>query len=274
MDSRRRLPYLYENTPLFDHLRANIPQPYPRSPHEDFYVYIMGPYTAFDVSKVIDIDMDDYDDVESKLAQDLRANLQEAPYITGPAFDPDVHDGLYDTLADVRDDLLADPGVRAFLATDANIPTGKQVLEDADDDVEDPADADADYLTPLDQSIELALLSDLVVFILDESGVNNGVAAEIGEILGELNLRKRSQDAPKKPRERFRIYRSANVGSASLEESIYTYGVDEYVYDSYDDLVGHIRSRIKNVHDLSTDPDYDAPVFHGDGINGYPNDKY
>lgn len=273
MVSRRHLPYLYDNAPLFDHLRANLPHPYPRTPHED--VYIMGPYTPFDISKAIDIDLEDYQDadIDDDLFADLQETLRHQPYIDGPVFDPDVHDDLQDTLKDVRDDLHADPGVRAFIATDANIPTAQQLVDDATDDVDTPDEAAGDYLTPLDQSIEFALLADFVVFILDESGLNNGVSAEVGEILGELNLRGRNPDQPQKPRDRFLIFRSANVPSASLDESLYTYGVEMYEYDDYDDLLWKLRKRLDHVDERSRDSDYNFPVFYGDAITGYPDDE-
>lgn len=185
--------------------------------HDEFLVYVMGPYTPFDLSYAYP-----------------EANF-DTPYLDSELFDPERHEDMEATLREVCSALRDDPGVRSFVATDMDVPTER-----------DASEAD-EGLSPLDQSIEYARVSDAVVFVLDEAGRNAGVASEIGAILGEFDLRLRNPDSPRKPRRRFRVYVSESFASASVEEIPYGFGVDVYRYESQSDLLGNLRQFVTAV---------------------------
>lgn len=195
------------------------PDPLPRS-DDEFLVYVMGPYTPFDL---------EYAYPETDL---------DTPYVDSELFDPERHEDMEASLRDVCSALRDDPGVRAFVATDVDIPTAREV---------EKTGREVEGCSPLDQSIKFARVSDAVVFVLDEAGRNAGVASEIGAILGEFDLRLRSSGPPRKPRRRFRIYVSESFSSASIEEIPYGFGVDVYRYESEDDLLANLRQFVTAV---------------------------
>lgn len=213
------LPIEGEDESIRRRIIERSPDP-PTPGHGDFLVYVMGPYTPFDLS---------YAYPESDL---------DTPYVDSELFDPERHADMEATLKEVCSMLRAEPGVRAFVATDVGVPTERDVEE---------VDRKVRGLSPLDQSIEYARVSDAVAFVLDEAGRNAGVASEIGAILGEFDLRLRNSDRPRKPRRRFRIYVSETFSSASIEEIPHGFGVDIYRYESESDLLANLRHFISAV---------------------------
>jgi hypothetical protein len=220
---RRKLALEYDGKSIYRHVVEGTPNPGNRG---DFLCYVMGPYTPFDVTYAYPADAIDIDD----------------PYIEAELFDPDDHEDMEATLRGVCTELRRDPGIRAFVATDVGIPTAKETTRDR---------LDESGLSPLDQSIEYATVSDAVVFILDEAGLNAGVGSEVGAILGEFNLRVRNREPVRKPRQRFRIYLSDEFGSASIEEIPSGYDIDVYRYQSEVDLLRNLRNFVTNVENLS-----------------------
>lgn len=221
--NRHDLTLEYDGTSIYQHIIDNTPAPEAAS---DFLCYVMGPYTPFDVTYAYSEEAIDTDD----------------PYIDAELFDPDEHEDMEETLQKVRTELRDDPEIRAFVATDVEIPTRREARKD---------ELEERGLSPLDQSIEYAAVSDAVVFILDEAGLNAGVGSEIGAILGEFNLRVRNREPNRKPRQRFRIYLSEEFSSASIEEIPYGYGIDVYQYRSETDLLRNLRNFVTNVENLS-----------------------
>lgn len=211
----------YDGEPMFDRIIDDTPAPESER-HGDFLVYVMGPYTPFDLSYV-------FPDADFR---------PHARYVDGELFDPERHEDMEETLRDVCSALRTDPGVRAFIATDVDVPTVRDARESRSGE---------DGRSPLDQSVEFALVSDAVVFVLDEAGVNAGVATEIGAVLGEFDLRLENPRPPRKPRRRLRIYCSERLSSASIEEIPYGYGVDVYRYDDEDDLLRNLRQFVTTV---------------------------
>jgi hypothetical protein len=191
-----------------------------------FLCYVMGPYTPFDVTYAYPEDSIDAD----------------TPYIDAELFDPDKHEDMEETLQNIRTELRTDPGILAFVATDVDIPTRREARE---------KELEERGLSPLDQSIEYAIVSDTVVFILDEAGLNAGAGSELGAILGEFNLRLRNREPNRKPRRRFRVYLSDEFSSASIEEIPYGYDIDIYRYRSEKDLLRNLRNFVTNVENLS-----------------------
>lgn len=234
--NRRDLTLEYGGDSIYKNIINNTAEPEGQG---SFLCYVMGPYTPFDVTYSYPEDSIDADN----------------PYIDAELFDPNKHEDMEATLRDIRTELRNDPGIRAFIATDVGIPTAREARREQLDET---------GLSPLDQSIEYATVSDAVIFILDEAGLNAGVASEIGAILGEFNLRRRNRNPNRKPRQRFRIYHSAEFSSASIEEIPHGFGIDTYEYESETDLLGNIRNFITNVENLAR--------FEGLELYNWPRD--
>jgi hypothetical protein len=127
--------------------------------HERLLVYLMGPYTAFDIRPVLE----QADKPEEVV--DLEALPESVDFGTlvggesGLASD----EATLDLLLSVRDSLRTDPGVNAFLAIHIDIPL-----------------VEMDAAT---QSIEFARASNAVVFVLPKLGAKLGVGMEVGAVL-------------------------------------------------------------------------------------------
>lgn len=221
--NRDELTLEYNGDSIYQHIIDNTVDPERR---DSFLCYVMGPYTPFDVTYAYPEDT---------------INL-ESPYIDAELFDPEEHEDMKATLHDICTELRNDPGIRSFIATDTGIPTAREARRER---------LDENGLSPLDQSIEYATVSDAVVFILDEAGLNAGVGSEIGAILGEFNLRLRNRNPNRKPRQRLRIYHSDEFSSASIEEIPHGFGIDTYEYESESDLLENLRHYITNVENLT-----------------------
>lgn len=211
----------YEDSSIYQHVLDNTPDP-----ESQLLCYVMGPYTPFDLTYAYSDDTIDTDN----------------PYIDADLFEPDKHEDMEETLRDICTELRMDPGIRAFVATDVGIPTRREARK---------GELEERGLSPLDQSIEYATVSDVVVFVLDEAGLNAGVGSELGAILGEFNLRIRNREPNRKPRQRFRIYLSDEFSSASIEEVPFGYDIDVYQYRSRTDLLRNLRNFITNVENLT-----------------------
>jgi len=133
-----------------DHIQNCAPVPRQGPRRDPFFVYVMGPYTAFDAS----IPFSNTSSLHSQ-------------FITDPLFHPQTHPqktnrGTYEAaLADLCDDLRAQFGVRAFLATDIQTIPTKQAADDSE-----PG------MSVLDQSIAFAASSDAVVFVFTKPAVS------------------------------------------------------------------------------------------------------
>lgn len=114
--------------------------------YEEFLLYLMGPYTTFEI---VDLLPEDADASEISLPS--------------AQTDPEALDEMQALLRRIQGSLRAEPGVNAFLAIDANVPLSE--------------------MNAATQSIELARASNAVVFILPRLGDNLGVGMEIGSVL-------------------------------------------------------------------------------------------
>lgn len=210
--------FRYDGRPISDILSEEAPIPPQFSPHNDFTVYVMGPYTAFDAERA-------YDDADK-----LRTPFQE-----DPLFDPDEHvdDGgnsnMEEALRDFCAELRTEHNCRAFIATDIGIPTHRQA-ENADAD-RDGNTLDGDGMDPLAQSVAFAAHSDAVLFLFTRGGLTTGVGAETGGILGEFHLRRGNPATTHKPGQRVALYLDENFGSATIDELPKGYDVQ---YDTFD----------------------------------------
>ncbi len=229
--------FTFDGEPVFAHIQRDVPQPPESGLDQDLFVFVMGPYTAFDAEYV-------YDD----------GTQLENSFIDDPLFDPERHvtdDGrgsfklaLEDICASFRDEF----GVRAFLATDVAIPTEQEAGDD------EPS------MSVLDQSVAFAAVSDAVVFVFTNAGLTTGVGSEVGAILGEFHLRRGNLEPVRKPHERFRIFRTADFSSASIDEIPSTYGIDTVEFEEEEELVRKTQHFLANIE--RHDPDQPLLVFN------------
>jgi hypothetical protein len=117
--------------------------------YSDFLVYLMGPYTSYDVEALIPEGMDSKD-VSLPAAQADETSINE----------------MLATLRRVQGSLRASPGVNAFLAVDADIPL--------------------DEMDAATQSIRFARSSNVIAFVVPHVGENLGVGMEVGAVLEDL----------------------------------------------------------------------------------------
>ena len=229
--------FRFDDESVFSRIRKDAPQPSESNLDNEVYVFVMGPYTAFDATYA-------YSDGDQ---------LQSA-FIDDPLFKPDEH---IDTegrgnfklaLKDFCESLSDQFGVHAFLATDINIPT------------EQEANDDEESMSVLDQSVAFAAVSDAVVFVFSEAGLTTGVGSEVGAILGEFHLRRGNPEPIRKPPERFRIFKTEDFSSASINEIPSTYGVDTIEFKTREGLIKKTHHFLTNIE--RDDPDRPLPIFN------------
>jgi hypothetical protein len=137
-------------------MRARIKASLGSIPYGDFLVYLMGPYTTFDVVDLVP-DGVDPDDVSLPAASAGDEALDE----------------MMGTLRSIQGSLRADPGVNAFLAVDPDIPL--------------------DELDAASQSIAFARASNATLFVVPAMGDKLGVGMEVGSVLEDLDERGRER---------------------------------------------------------------------------------
>jgi hypothetical protein len=116
----------------------------------DFLVYLMGPYTTFDVADLVPDDVD-----------------PESVSLPAASADDDELDAMLSTLRSVQGTLRQDPGVNAFLAIDPEIPL--------------------DEMDAASQSIRFARASNATLFVVPAMGDKLGVGMEVGAVLEDLD---------------------------------------------------------------------------------------
>jgi len=222
---KREFSFSYNGSPVFEHVQQQVQQPVQSPFTAPFYVYVMGPYTAFDAREAYD-----------------NAGKLKSPYMNDSLFDEQKHvnaanRATYEAaLADFCDSLRSDLGVCAFLASDVDsIPTIQQ------------ASGSTQGMSVLDQSIAFAGVSDAIAFIFTNAGLTTGVGAEVGAVLSDFNLRRRNPEPERKPRKRLRIFSHTEFRSASVDEVPFTYGVAKREFETDEDLVEEIKSFIEGI---------------------------
>lgn len=237
----REYDVMFNGRSIFQIIQDDAPLPQEERLEQDFFVFVMGPYTAFDAREVFS----DGGELES-------------PFIEDPLFDPDNHltsdgRGSYQmALEDLCEDLARRFGVRAFLATDINIPTSEE------------AAAGQPSMPVLAQSIAYSAVSDAVVFIFTNAGLTAGVAEEVGAVFARFNLHVHDPDMPQKPRKRFRIFQHEEFRSASIEDVPSDFRVDVATFGKRDRLIVKIQQFLANIE--RNDPDRVLPIYSPDGI--------
>ena len=147
----------YDGRNLEDYLLEELPSL--NDELDDLLVYIMGPYTTTDLTYYFE----DIDDENELPDPDFGAFSSQ--------------DDMQEVLEHIVDILREDIGVKAFIATQANIPY------DEDDEYADEKPI-GDVIA---QSKGYAEVADIVIFVLPYGGIRDGVDIEIGSIL-EANI--------------------------------------------------------------------------------------
>jgi len=188
--------------------------------HERLLVYLMGPYSAFDVGTVLQ---------EAETPEDV-VDLQTLPEavdfgaLVGTDEGVEGEEATLDLLLDVRDALRTDPGVNAFLAIDVDVP-----LEEMD---------------AATQSIEFALASNAVVYVVPKVGDNLGVGIETGAVLEAIFQREAD---PTDHRDRVVFVHEEGVTSAMIAAVLDRWDARVYDYTDHDDLVRQVRLFVRDI---------------------------
>lgn len=190
--------------------------------HSRFLVYLMGPYTAFDVEAVLD--RADGEEVADRIPESVDFGT-----LVGSDADLEAEEATLDLLLFVRDRLRTEPGVNAFLATDVDVP-----LEEMD---------------AATQSIEFALASNAVLYVVPKAGDNLGVGIEAGSVLEAL-FRERSGAADgssSNHRERVLFVHESGVRSAMIAAVQDRWDARVYAYADREDLLRQVRLFVRDL---------------------------
>ncbi len=188
-------------------------------PHSRFLVYLMGPYKTFDLEA-----MSEGIDAETQLDPQSIPEAVDFGTLVGAERDLDADEAVLDLLFDVRDRLRTDPGVNAFLAIDADIPL--------------------DEMDAATQSIEFALASNAVVYIVPRVGDNLGVGIEVGSVLEAIF---QESDRETRHHERVVFVHETGVRSAMIASIQERWDARIYSYDDRADLVAQVRLFVRDV---------------------------
>lgn len=238
--------FQYNERPISDILSEQAPAPPKFSTHNDFTVYVMGPYTAFNAEVA-------YDD----------ADTLRTPFQNDPLFNPDRHitnDGKGDMEQALRDfctNLRENLNCRAFIATDIDIPTHEQAEKQNETRSNDEPVVEG--MDPLAQSVAFAAHSDAVIFLFTQGGLTTGVGAETGGILGEFHLRRGNPALTHKPGQRVGLYLDESFSSATIDELPKGYDIQYDSFSTKSDLHEKVRNWFDSL-DRET-RDTDLPVF-------------
>lgn len=236
----------YNDRSIADILSEQAPAPPKFSTHNDFTVYVMGPYTAFNAERA-------YDD----------ADKLRTPFQNDPLFDPDRHvtdSGKGDMERALRDfcaELRKEHNCRAFIATDIDIPTHEQAANRNETGYDTGPVVDG--MDPLAQSVAFAAHSDAVLFLFTQGGLTTGVGAETGGILGEFHLRRGNPALTHKPGQRIGLYLDENFSSATIDELPKGYEIQYDSFPSKHELHRKVRNWFDGLHREARDTD--LPVF-------------
>ena len=193
--------------------------------HTRFLVYLMGPYKAFDIDAVLEA-------AETDDARDLSRIPESVDFgtLVGSDLDLDQQEAVLDLLLFIRDRLRTDPGVNAFLAIDIDIPLNEM-------------DAGT-------QSIEFALASNAVIYVIPKIGDNLGVGIETGSVLEALYRERVPDDTPTdmtSHHERVLFIHESGVRSAMIAAVQDRWDARVYSYTDREGLVKQVRLFIRDL---------------------------
>lgn len=187
-------------------------------PHSRFLVYLMGPYTAFDVESILA----EADSSTAEFDPDVIPETVDFGTLVGS--DADLDDGaVLDLLLHVRDRLRTGPGVNAFLAIDIDIPL--------------------DEMDAATQSIAFARASNAVVYVVPKVGDNLGVGIEVGSVLEALFR----DGADTHHTERVVFVHESGVRSAMIAAVRDRWEARIYSYEDRAELVEQVRLFVRDI---------------------------
>ncbi|WP_245180800.1 DUF7509 family protein [Haloarcula amylovorans] len=189
--------------------------------HSRFLVYLMGPYKTFDVDALQNAAEDD--------GEALRSIPETVDFgsLVGSDVDLDQQEAVLGLLLYARDRLRTDPGVNAFLAIDIDIP-----LEEMD---------------AATQSIEFALASNAIIYIVPRIGDNLGVGIETGSVLEAIFREHDERTSAAAQQERVLFIHESGVRSAMIAAVQDRWDARIYSYDDRDDLVHQLRLFVREL---------------------------
>jgi hypothetical protein len=193
--------------------------------HSRFLVYLMGPYKTFDLDAVLEATEVDSSGDLSRIPESVDFGA-----LVGSDIDLEQHEAVLDLLLFVRDRLRTNPGVNAFLAIDVDIP-----LEEMDAGT---------------QSIEFALASNAVIYVIPKLGDNLGVGIETGSVLEALYQERTTSDAHPSMdshHERVLFIHESGVRSAMIAAVQDRWDARVYPYTDRADLVKQVRLFIRDL---------------------------
>ncbi|WP_336024904.1 DUF7509 family protein [Halobellus salinisoli] len=190
--------------------------------HSEFLVYLMGPYKAFDIAETIKLSE------EAGVATKIPESVDFGTLVDSDvALDQD--EAVLDLLLDVRDRLRTNPGVNAFLAIDIDIP-----LEEMDAGT---------------QSIEFALASNAIIYLVPRVGDNLGVGIETGSVLEAIyrDGQTTDEETANSHTERVAFVHESGVRSAMIAALQERWDARVYSYTDRDDLTRQIRLFVRDL---------------------------
>lgn len=187
-----------------------------------FLVYLMGPYTAFNIDALLDA-------VDAGTVDELSTIPEHVNFgaLVGSDVDLDHQEAVLDLLLHVRDRLRTDPSVNAFLAIDIDVP-----LEEMD---------------AATQSIEFALASNVVVYVIPTIGDNLGVGIETGSVLEAIFREQETSEPATNHQERVLFIHESGVRSAMIAAVQDRWEARVYSYADRKDLVGQVRLFVRDI---------------------------
>mgnify|MGYP000400992581 CR=1 FL=1 len=193
--------------------------------HPRFLVYVMGPYKAFDIEAALKGTGADEALDPSQIPETVDFGT-----LVESGGDLDQRETVFDLLLSVRDQLRTDPGVNAFLAVDVDIP-----LEELDAGT---------------QSIEFALASNAIVYVIPEIGDNLGVGIEAGSVLEALYRERTTSDEhphAASHHERVLFIHESGVRSAMIAAVQDRWDARVYSYTARKDLIKQVRLFVRDL---------------------------
>lgn len=188
-------------------------------------VYLMGPYAAFDVEAFLGRAGED------RAPVDLDAVPAHIDFgeLVGSDVPLDRDEAALDLLVYVRDRLRAEQGVNAFLAIDVDAPLSEM-----------------DAAT---QSIEFALASNVVVYVVPRVGDNLGVGIEVGAVLEAIYREAEGDNGPGSTghRERVLFVHESGVSSSMIAAVRDRWEARVYTYRDRSDLLKRVRLFVRDV---------------------------
>lgn len=186
--------------------------------HARLLVYLMGPYRAFDVEAALETAAGDPEAIPEGV---------DFGELVGSDVDLGRDEAVLDLLLFVRDRLRADPGVNAFLAIDVDVPLSEM-----------------DAAT---QSVEFALASNAVAYVVPSIGDNLGVGIEVGAVLEALFRGHPLVSSSDDHRERVIFVHEEDVRSAMIAAIGERWEVRAASYVDRGDLVRQLRLFVRDV---------------------------